>query len=356
MSHYEERLERDLETIRDRVLAVAAQVEEAVRLAVHAFLAGDRPLAARTILGDLEINRKIRRIDGLCHAFVARHLPSAGHLRFVSAVLRIDIGLERIGDYAVTMCREVAQLTQPPPEAIARDVELMATQARSMLNHAMEAFAASNPDLARGTMGMADQSDALTRKLWTDLLREGERGSRPIRDLFALLIILNRLERVSDQAKNICEETVFAATGETKQPKVYSVLFLDRHNDRSSLLAEAWARKNYPRSGRFRSAGWSPAQRPAPEVLEFLAQHGLDFEDTRPAAIAELKEELAEFDVVVSLEGDPRSYLGEVPFHTAVLEWNIAPADEPLSLEEAYRRLTAEIRSLMETLRGEEAD
>ena len=44
----------------------------------------------------------------------------------------------------------------------------------------------------------------------------------------ALLSALNHLERISDQAKNICEETLFTITGETKAPKVYKILFLDQ--------------------------------------------------------------------------------------------------------------------------------
>ena len=70
---------------------------------MHALLTRDRELAAEVILGDLPINREVRAIDALCHAFVARHLPSAGHLRFVSSVLRLNVELERIGDYAVTI-------------------------------------------------------------------------------------------------------------------------------------------------------------------------------------------------------------------------------------------------------------
>ena len=55
----------------------------------RALLTLDRDLAYATVLGDKPINREIRELDRLCHAFVARHLPSAGHLRFVSSVLRL---------------------------------------------------------------------------------------------------------------------------------------------------------------------------------------------------------------------------------------------------------------------------
>ena len=95
MTHYEERLEADLTTLRSLVAEVSDDVEKALENAVHAVLNLNRPLAYRTVLGDLPINRKVRNIDRLCHAFVARHLPSAGHLRYVSAVLRLAVSIER---------------------------------------------------------------------------------------------------------------------------------------------------------------------------------------------------------------------------------------------------------------------
>ena len=70
------------------------------------------------VLGDLVVNRRVRKLDSKCHAFVARHLPSAGHLRFVSSVLRLSIALERVGDYAVIIARELAQLESPPPQQV----------------------------------------------------------------------------------------------------------------------------------------------------------------------------------------------------------------------------------------------
>jgi len=94
---YEERLQRDLNKIRTSVAEVSEKVEHALRQAIKALLTRDRQLANETILGDLPINRAIRHIDRLCHFFVARHLPSAGHLRFVSAVLRMNIAIERLG-------------------------------------------------------------------------------------------------------------------------------------------------------------------------------------------------------------------------------------------------------------------
>jgi phosphate transport system protein len=65
-----------------------------------------------------------------------------------------------------------------------------------------------------------------------------------IEDLFAYLGVFNSLERVSDQAKNICEETVFAVTGQTKASKVFRILFLDEDNTLLGPIAETVAGKN----------------------------------------------------------------------------------------------------------------
>jgi len=354
MSHYEERLERDLADLKDQVLAVGAEVEEALRCAERVVIHGDRALASRTILGDNRINRDIREVDARCHSFVARHLPSAGHLRFVSSVLRIDLELERIGDYAATICREALQLEQPPPQPLLSDFEVMSAHGRNLLHGALEAFSAGSADLARGTLGSAKPQRAMVRKLFADLVREGERRSRPLKELFALLIVLHRLERVADQAKNICEETIFAATGETKPPKAYRILFVDRKNDRASQLAEALARKYYPKSGIYLSAGWEPADRLAPDLPEFVERSGLDFAGTRPKSVAQLPIELVELDLIVSLDGDPRPGLGEIPFRTVVLEWDKGGSQAPL--DELARHIAAELRNLIELLRGEHAE
>jgi phosphate transport system protein len=362
MTHYEERLERDLAEIRKRIAEIAQTIEEALKDAIHAVLSEDRELANAVILGDLPINREIRSIDRRCHAFVARHLPSAGHLRFVSSALRLTVELERVGDYAVAISREQVQLSSPPSTTVARDIELLGEQVQRMLNQAMKAFNQGNADLARGTKAMADQVESTFERVFRDLLHEGEKGSRPIRDLFALLVIFNRISRVADQSKNICEETIFAATGETKPPKVYRVLFIDEKNNSLSQLAELYARRAFPESGKYASAGWSPAEGLDQRFLLFLEKHGFDTADLEPADLGKMRDEVDDFHVVVSLEGDGRPHLQEVPFHTVLLQWEVGPPPEGLDqeralglLEEAYKRISVNVRELMETLRGEEA-
>ncbi len=348
MSHYEARLQHDLDVIRERLATVSAAVEQAIDRAVQGLVSGDLPASYDVVLDDKPINREIRAIDALCHSFVARHYPAAGHLRFISSVLRMDVIVERIGDYAVTIARQAVHLSAPPPKAILDDIELIAGQARRMLSAALRAWNEGDAEQARATMKLAAKVDNTFASTFEDLLQGKDK--RPLADLFALLGICTRLERISDQAKNICEETVFTVTGETKAPKLYRVLFVDSGDDRLGRLAAAFGRKAFPGGGHFESLGTQPAAAVAADAAQFAEARGLDLDGAEPRWLATHLGELDSFHVIITLDAGAREALGVIPFHTVLQEWTL-----PEDLEAGWREATAGIRKLMETLRGEDA-
>ena len=81
MSHLEERMETDLNYIRDWLWKIGDDVENALRNAKKTLILRDAEMAYDTILGDQPINRDPRQCDRLCHTFIARYLPGAGALR-----------------------------------------------------------------------------------------------------------------------------------------------------------------------------------------------------------------------------------------------------------------------------------
>ena len=351
MSHYEERLEQDLKEIRHRIQTVGDRVERALEDSVHAVLTHNQELASEVVLGDLRINREVRAIDRLCHAFVARHLPSAGHLRFVSSVMRLTLEIERVGDYAVSLGRHTEQLPGPPPERIARDIGLMAEPSRRMFAQAVKAFVEGNAELARGTIAMAKPIETSFRTVFADLIELGEKGGEDLKSLFSLLVIFNRLGRVADQAKNLCEETLFAVAGETKKAKKYRILFLDERNDGVGLMAEAFARKGFDDFGEYSSAGWKPAEKVDPRWLDVMRAKGLDHGDLAPSGLDLTSEELSSLHLLIGLNGDPRDHLdGSVPFHSVCRQWQIS--DDP---EEGLAQLRSHITELMDVLHGDSA-
>ncbi len=361
MSHYEERLQSDLDEIRSRVRKLGAGVNAAIENAANALIRRDGDLAASVILGDLPINRGTREVDRLCHLVVARHLPSAGNLRFVSSTMRLMVALERVGDYAVTIAREAVQLSADAPERLRRDIEAMADRSRATLRQSLQAYDEGSADLARGAKSLTGEKRSAFHGVFTDLLDEAERSDRSMKDLFALLIVINRLERIGDQAKNICEETIFAATGETKAPKVYRVLFVDRTNTLKSVMAAAIAKRAYANSGSFESAGWQPGSEREAAVTAFLDQHGLASDADAPRELVPTHEVLNDYHVVVALEDGLIPRIAEIPFHTVIVHWEVGPGPAAAAdltaadvVTAVHRDLTVRIRDLMETLRGPE--
>lgn len=361
MSHYAERLEKDLSDIRDRVLRLSTQVGQALENAQNALLSGDEAIAYATVLGDHYINRTSREIDRACHAFIARHLPSAGHLRLMSSIIRVNVALERIGDYAVTICRESVQLSSPPHGNLAKELHSLSEEARRLLGESIEAFNQGNAEQARTMMALPERIENMMDGIYSELIDQS--NAREPRNMVADFVIFSLLKRVTDQAKNICDQTVFAVEGEIKGPKVFHILFIDEENSHNSQMAEAITGKRFPDVAQCTSAGRSPAEAVNPILLRFLASRGIDAAGATTRSVESLQLSLATFDIVIGLEGRVKDYIPRLPFHTSALDWSL-PACPPglgdeettARLEEVYRVLVSEIDGLMHTLVGDNGD
>jgi phosphate transport system protein len=357
MSHLEARLERDLKHMRHAVYAQAKLVQEAIAKAVHALLTGNRKLAYTTVLNDHPINRRMREIDRLCHRFIAVHLPSAGHLRLISSTIRTNIALERIGDYAVTIARESVVLSAPPSGAVRDMLELVAGEAKMILEQACTTFDEGNAAAAKAIITQADKLEQSLEPFYKRLLADA--SCKQVRDQMVLFIVFTQLKRVADQAKNICEDCIFTVTGDTKPPKLYHILFLDETNSLLSPMAQAIARMNFPHSGCYSSAGKTPADTVSRGLIAFLQGRGVTLEDTATRAVDDITyDELVNQQIIVSLNNPVIEYLEEVPFHSTALEWDIGEApqeDDTQAIEFLYRELAVKISDLMTLLRGEEA-
>ncbi len=358
MSLLEERLFRDQRQIRDKVAAQAEAVEQALSNAVHSLQTGNNKLAYTTILNDYPINRAMREIDRLCHRFIAVHLPSSTYLRLISSIIRVNIELERIGDYAVIIAREGVRMSALPQGVLGRELERMTADTMTMVKQTIKAFNHLNSELAQGTKHLSDNTEYNLDAVYAEITEKSE--LQGVKDTLALFVVFNQLKRVVDQCRNICEDTIFAVTGMQKKPKIYNVLFIDEDNGLASQLAEAIGKKNHPNCGKFSSAGRAPAAEIDPSLIEFLSERGGNVEGAEPKALNELSHhDISEQHVVISLQGGISSYLSEIPFHTNALEWDVGAASGPLEtqeLEALYRNLALHIKDLMDLMCGAEVE
>ncbi|MEO5349737.1 MAG: phosphate signaling complex protein PhoU [Magnetococcus sp. YQC-3] len=363
MPIYEEKLQRDVTAIKEEVVKLGEMVGQALADSLTALFTGNKQLADMTVLRDFPINRQCARLNKQCHNFIVRHLPSAGHLRMVTSVIQMVMELERMGDYARTISREVIHLRHPPEGTVLHDLKNMADHTQAIQRQSMIAFATENVDLARATMKESGKVSLDLNVVLEDLISscEKEGGREVAMRMLDLQSISYMLERVSNRAANVCEEVLFILTGETVPPRIHEVLFLDADNSILAPMAEVIARKGYAELARFRSAAFRPAAECSPAMVDFMRHHGFNMQNMLPKDLQQIIPELEDVHIIVGLNGAVRQQDLQVPFHTVVLEWDLgqlpganALGENAERFEEIYRALLANLAQLMELLNGDE--
>lgn len=127
------------------------------------------------------------------------------------------------------------------------------------------------------------------------------------------------------------------------------VLFVCLHNAGRSQMSQALFEAVVDEGHEARSAGTEPADRVHPEVLEVMAELGIDLSQRRPQR---LTPELSEWaDVVVTMGcGDACPYLPGKRY----IDWELAdPREQPLDEVRRTRdEIAARIRQLVPSLDG----
>ena len=350
MSHFEQRMEADLLNIRNQLWKIGEDVDAALHNAKKTLILRDSELAYQTVMGDYPINRDFRECDRLCHTFIIRHLPGAGHLREIAATLRVNVALERIGDYAVTICREALQATSPISEQLTQQIDAMCDESIATLAEARTAFRNRNADMAIGLIKATKRVQNRMDAVYATLFAEDDRLDGT--SMMAVFVVFSLLKRIVDQAKNICDQTVYAVKGIAKIAKTYRVLFLDQPGSGLAQLASAIGRKNFPESGMFVPATPGAAEPVAEDLRAFLVDLGLPDEDLVTEQLEVSKYDLDDFTVIISVNGSYKDYIDKVPFHTSAFDWKLEPGGDR---KENYRLLLEEINQLMFLMAGDDA-
>jgi phosphate transport system protein len=323
-THFEDSLQRDIDRLCERLSRMAQLTEHALRQSIKALMEKNRELAYAVILRDQYIDECEKEIDRLCLEFLVRQQPVATPLRFAYSAIKINLELERIGDYAESIARQALKLSAvkgPLPFDRFRE---MADLSIPMVRDAVNAFIKQDGDLARKTIATEQTVDVLKSRLNQDLIRMFRENVFPLEALNPLITLARRLERVSDQARNICMETLYTCTGDyAKHPgtDIMRLLFVDEHNSCRSQMAEAIA--NSLRQGRFvfGSAGLDP-QPVDPRTIAFMKSKGFDISRMTPKQLAQVPN-LDHYKVVVALAKEAEQAFPKRPQKVIMVDWTI---------------------------------
>jgi phosphate transport system protein len=193
-------------------------VLRALRAALNALARADAELADEVIGFDDEVDRRYVAIETGVQSLLARQTPVAVDLRLVLAVLRINLHLERMADYCVT----VAKLTKlmgglnVSDDAIASSIEDMGRRAEQMIRVALDAFAERDGEKAETLVELDELIDRANRNAIEDVLSLGD--SQEEREYGLRMLVVSRcVERIGDHAVDIGEQVAYLVTGEFRE-------------------------------------------------------------------------------------------------------------------------------------------
>jgi phosphate transport system protein len=193
-------------------------VLRALRSSLNALARGDEELADEVIRFDDEVDQRYVAIEEGVQSLLARQTPVAVDLRLVLAVLRVNLHLERMADYCVT----VAKLTKlmgdlnVTGDAIAQSIEEMGQRAEQMIRVAMDSFAARDADKAQTLVELDELIDRANRNATEDVLSLGDTPEEREYGL-RMLVVSRCVERIGDHAVDIGEQVAYLVTGEFRE-------------------------------------------------------------------------------------------------------------------------------------------
>jgi phosphate transport system protein len=205
----ETHLQKELQELKEKLLTMAALVEEAIRNAVQSLVRRDSELAQKTFEGEDRINAMELAIDDMCLKLLALMQPMAADLRFITSAMKITTDLERMGDQAVNIAERAISLNQEPQIKPYIDIPRMAEIAQSMVKDVLDAFVNRDSKLARSVCERDDLVDGLNDQVVRELLTYMMSDPKTIPRAVHLMIVCRCLERVADHATNIAEDVIF---------------------------------------------------------------------------------------------------------------------------------------------------
>ena len=192
-------------------------VLRALRGAINALEQRDHELADEVIAFDDDVDQRYVRIEEGVQSLLARQTPVASDLRLVLAILHINLHLERMADYCVTIAKlsKLAPHVDPSPRFI-EGFEEMGSRCEEMIRVALDAFGNRDLDAAESLVELDELVDRANRRVVARILDLGDAPA--MREYGLRMVLVSRaLERSGDHAVDIGEQISYLLTAEFRE-------------------------------------------------------------------------------------------------------------------------------------------
>jgi len=179
--------------------------------AYQSFSSFDADLAEEVMHKENRVNALDIKIEEDCENYLALYQPVARDLRFIMAIRKINSDLERIGDHAFAIARNVTLKNNPVDSKLMEllQIEKMFSVVMEMMQHVSEGFIDKKSKTARKVFKKDKIVDEINTNSYAIISEEVTKNSKLIDDALVLFSIIHKLERVGDLIKNIAEKIIF---------------------------------------------------------------------------------------------------------------------------------------------------
>ena len=207
-------LDREIRHLQDEVLLLGSMVEQAMLNAIDSLKRRDIATSRRVYSDDDIINEKRYATENRVLILFATQQPIAHDLRLLAAILEVITELERMGDYAKGIAKINILIGQDDTPMPSREISRMGDLAVGMLHRALSAFISEDVSMAYRIPKEDDMVDDLYNQIYRKMVASMIADPNVIDHANYMLWVVHNIERMADRVTNICERTIFIATGE----------------------------------------------------------------------------------------------------------------------------------------------
>jgi phosphate transport system protein len=213
------KFDSDLAAIHNRMVEMAELAKTMVTLAAAAVKDRTRNVRDEIAAHETRLDQMQTEIDRDAVRMLTVYGPVATELRDILVTNHVTAQLERMGDQAVNICESLELMRTEPEQKVLPELRKMADLVCEMVGDALASYFDRDPVKAESTRTHDDLVDALNaqviKKLLSDeLLEQVLKGTREIADALAQILIARHLERIADQAVNICKQVIYLVSGD----------------------------------------------------------------------------------------------------------------------------------------------
>jgi phosphate transport system protein len=201
--------QQELDELKAKLLEMSAFVESAIYRSVQGVVEKNADLAEQVLKNEARVNQLEIEIDDMAIGLLVLQAPLAADLRLVTAAIKINNDLERMGDLSVSIAEAALALIKEPLIRPLIDIPHIAGLAQGMVRKALDSFVNRDPELARSVLASDDAVDNMRTASYHELISFMEANPQQISQALYLLSVVRNLERIADHATNIAEDVLF---------------------------------------------------------------------------------------------------------------------------------------------------